>query len=244
MRQPLLPKTIEKKTEEDEFISCSYRNLIFGKKQDEKGGTKLWKVWKSNFDSSFSVGTLLLLGGLLYLQVPNTLTYQYSFSISIYAEPTPEDEKILIPLLPWGPNNQLQGFRESIYFAKTLGRSLAVPLFFPNWNQQGLPSTIDASMRLDIHSLSEYVHLIDPKDVSRICDGVATAVLKTRNDEDYPHKISALNFYDIEIAKNAKNFSMNNEIYKEGKFIDGIDKEKIKEYFSTDEKCAILDYWW
>ena len=155
-----------------------------------------------------------------------------------------ESEKILIPILSAGPNNQLQGFRESIYFAKTLGRSLAVPVFFPNWNQKGLPGTIDASMRLDIHSLSEYVHLIDPKDVSRLCDGVATAVLKTRNDEDYPHKISALDFYDIEIAKNAKNFSTNNESYKEGKFIDGIDKEKIKEYFSTDEKCAILFFPW
>ena len=155
-----------------------------------------------------------------------------------------ESDKILIPLLPWGANNQLQGFRESIYFAKTLGRSLAVPVFFPNWNQKGLPRTIDASMRLNINSLSEYVSLIDPNDVSKLCDGVATAVLKTRNDGDNSHKKAALNFYGIEIARKAKIFSANNKIYKKGQFIDGIDKEKIKEFFSTDEKCAILSFPW
>ena len=155
-----------------------------------------------------------------------------------------ESEKILIPILPWGPNNQLMGFRESIYFAKTLGRSLPVPVFFPHCNQKGLYRTTDASMRLDIHSLSEYVSLVDPKDVSKLCDGVATAVLKTRNTVDKSHTKPALNFYGIKIARNAKILSANSEIYKDGQFTDAIDKEKIKEFFSTDEKCAILSFPW
>ena len=35
-----------------------------------------------------------------------------------------KDEKILIPVLTYGPNNQLRGFREAIFVAEALNRTV------------------------------------------------------------------------------------------------------------------------
>ena len=180
-------------------------------------------------------------------QVENKEEYplkNYCGDKTVSYEREPENKKILIPLLPWGPNNQLQGFRESVYFAKALNRSLATPLFFPNWNQKNLPRTVKASMRLDVFSLAEIVSLVDPKVLSEVCKGTVGAVLKTRNNGDGSHVKPALDFYGLKIAKNAEQLTVDQKIYKEGQFTDGINKEKIRQLFSTDEKCAVLYFPW
>jgi len=37
---------------------------------------------------------------------------------------TYEKEKFVVPILIFGPNNQIQGFRESLFIAETLGRKV------------------------------------------------------------------------------------------------------------------------
>jgi hypothetical protein len=153
-----------------------------------------------------------------------------------------ENKKLLIPLLVWGPNNQLQGFRESVYFANALGRSLAAPVFFPNWNQHS--SKVPAQMRLEIFSLLDIASIVDPSKIASFCQNKVTANLKTRRNGDQAHLKAALDFYGVEIDSNAEVLSVPAKKYGAAQFTAGIDKSKIKEFFDSDEKCAILYFPW
>jgi hypothetical protein len=115
-----------------------------------------------------------------------------------------QNRNILIPMLVWGPNNQLQGFRESVYIAKALNRSIAAPLFFPNWNQQSSLPRIEASMRLNIQSLTEIASVINPAEVSYLCGGVVSAIFKTRNNGDNSHFQATLDYYGVKIDDKAE----------------------------------------
>lgn len=42
----------------------------------------------------------------------------------------PSNAKFLLPILKWGPNNQIVGFYEAMHLAKKLGRLLVLPPFF------------------------------------------------------------------------------------------------------------------
>jgi len=44
--------------------------------------------------------------------------------------PPTNNTKIIIPVLPYGPNNQLRGFRETIYLGHQLDRAIVPPPFF------------------------------------------------------------------------------------------------------------------
>ena len=115
-----------------------------------------------------------------------------------------QNRNILIPILVWGPNNQLQGFRESVYIAKSLNRSIAAPLFFPNWNQQSSLPRIEASMRLNIQSLTEIASVINPAEVADLCGGVVTEIFKTRNNGDNSHFKPTLDYYGVKIDDKAE----------------------------------------
>ncbi|CBY08169.1 unnamed protein product [Oikopleura dioica] len=154
------------------------------------------------------------------------------------------NKNILIPMLVWGPNNQLQGFRESVYIAKALNRSIAAPLFFPNWNNKGLPRTLEAPMRLNLKSLTEIMSVINPAEVSNLCDGSVTAIFKTRNNGDGSHFQATLDYYGVKIDEHAEEFWFDRNKYQNGKFIDAIDKHALRQYYSTDKKCAILSFPW
>ena len=163
---------------------------------------------------------------------------------AINYESDDQNKNILIPMLVWGPNNQLQGFRESVYIAKALNRSIAAPLFFPNWNQKSSLPRIEASMRLNIQSLTEIASVINPADVSDLCGGVVSAIFKTRNNGDPSHFQATLDYYDVKIDDKAEELWFDKKKYTLGKFTDAIDKEKLKKYYSSDKKCAILSFPW
>lgn len=194
----------------------------------------------------------------VYQEKPDSFTKNNSSEIkfcenkAVNYESEASDKMILIPVLIWGPNNQLQGFRESVFIAKALNRSIAAPLFHPNWNQHSF--TAEASLRLDIQSLSEITSMINPVEVSKLCDGVVTAIFETRDNGDN-HLHIVLEYYGlilddkVEIFNNwykkkqHKNLEWSEE-YQNGKFTDAINKEILKENFTTNKKCAILMFPW
>jgi len=75
-----------------------------------------------------------------------------------------DPDHFLIPILEWGPNNQLRGFMESIYIAIQLNRTLIVPPFFKHHSDSTLLSheTQDAlhpNKRIDPFLVSKYISL-------------------------------------------------------------------------------------
>ncbi|CAG5103058.1 Oidioi.mRNA.OKI2018_I69.chr1.g594.t1.cds [Oikopleura dioica] len=95
-------------------------------------------------------------------------------------------------------------------------------------------------MRLDVESLSRVVSLIDPAEVSTLCDGKIDAVFFTRNEGDNKETI-AMEYYGLKYAED--------RIYKdryprEMPFRDAINRTKVAEYYSSDVKCAQLQFPW
>jgi hypothetical protein len=170
--------------------------------------------------------------------------FNFCGEYEINYESDTQNRNILIPMLVWGPNNQLQGFRESVYVAKALNRSIAAPLFFPNWNQQSSLPRIEASMRLNIQSLTEIASVINPAEVSDLCGGVVSVIFKTRNNGDNSHFQATLDYYGVKIDEKAEELWYDRKKYPNGKFTDAIDKKKLRKYYLTDKKCAILSFPW
>ena len=61
---------------------------------------------------------------LFIIQLGNLETYS-----SEEKQLTMKNEKYLIPILVWGPNNMIQGLRESLFIADTLGRKVSCNMF-------------------------------------------------------------------------------------------------------------------
>ncbi|CBY15212.1 unnamed protein product [Oikopleura dioica] len=66
---------------------------------------------------------------------------------------TYEKEKFVVPILIFGPNNQIQGFRESLFIAETLGRKLILPPFFEHYTSEHSRGILSADAMLDISLL-------------------------------------------------------------------------------------------
>ena len=116
MTEALLPKTSGRKTEDDEFLSCSYKNLIFGKARYQG----------ESVSKACYLGTLLLLGGLLYLQVANTSSCQYTLSIVAPAYGYQSDTVPQIPAEPSWVKEETEEIEEKICSPQDLVGALAI----------------------------------------------------------------------------------------------------------------------
>merc|ERR1712050_260760 len=73
-------------------------------------------------------------------------------------------DKFLIPLIAWGPNNQLRGFREAAILAIKLNRTLCIPPFYKHHSDptargdaatvaNGETDDLPAEVRLDLEGV-------------------------------------------------------------------------------------------
>ena len=98
-----------------------------------------------------------------------------------------DPDHFLIPILEWGPNNQLRGFMESMYIAIQLNRTLIVPPFFKHRTDTTILSheTQDAlhpNKRIDPYLVSKYLSSYEDYDMKRLCGGKVNAVFKARQE--------------------------------------------------------------
>ena len=83
--------------------------------------------------------------------------------------------KFISPVLPYGPNNQLRGFREAVWLAIRLNRTLVVPPFFKHDRTDaaettGKGSIIPPDHRLSVNALRKLIPVIAPQDMGLYCD--------------------------------------------------------------------------
>ena len=98
-----------------------------------------------------------------------------------------DPEHFLIPILEWGPNNQLRGFMESMYIAIQLNRTLIIPPFFKHRTDTTVLSheeqyALHPTKRIDPYLVSKYMSAAEDYDMKRLCNGKVNAVFKARQD--------------------------------------------------------------
>lgn len=80
--------------------------------------------------------------------------------------------RFLYPVLTNGPNNQLIGFRDAVYLAIRLNRTILLPFFNKHRTDDSRINTtklIPASQRIDIDYLSRLVPVIANREIANIC---------------------------------------------------------------------------
>ncbi|CAG5100503.1 Oidioi.mRNA.OKI2018_I69.XSR.g17028.t2.cds [Oikopleura dioica] len=94
--------------------------------------------------------------------------------------------RFLVPILIWGPNNQIRGFIETIFLAIKLNRTLLVPPFFRHSSESDADQIEHAAllppeMVIDIESVARLVPVASYAEANRLCGGRIDAVLLSRD---------------------------------------------------------------
>lgn len=75
--------------------------------------------------------------------------------------------KFLLPLLTNGPNNQLIGFRDAIFLSIIINRTLVIPKFYKHKSSE----QIEASLRVNLRTLSRLIPIISETEMNERCNG-------------------------------------------------------------------------
>jgi len=180
----------------------------------------------------------------------NSKTCDICSDCAIFSEKNFTNEKILVPLLVWGPNNQIQGFRESIYIANALGRKLVAPPFFPNWNHvaDGSP-VIHPWNRIDTQLLSNNYDIVSPQKIVDLCGSSISQKFSSGIINHNPNRYTIFKKYlGLDTWSNA--FSRFPEIEtlspeeENSPLSNAIDKNYLNSIYKSDEKCVVFEYPW
>lgn len=130
------------------------------------------------------------------LQTEDTCTIKEGVNWEEIVEPKYklDPNKFLIPVFTYGPNNQLHGFRETVFMAIKLNRTVILPPFFKHVRNDATVEQqneiVPAYLRLDVGKLRETVSLSPPETVAGSCDRRFDAFFTTRSSYCTNTKIS------------------------------------------------------
>lgn len=169
--------------------------------------------------------------------------------------------KIIIPILPYGPNNQLRGFRETVYLASKLNRVIVPPPFFKHYRTDSTSAGFDNSMiidpwhRIDINRLAAKFPVMSTDQISSHCNGTFDVFFKSKkfycngkNQKQFEHFFHYLRMsfgIDNPLVKLGKECMLQNAIPEDSLLPDKgpihlqPNKEYIDSVYTSDGVCAI-----
>lgn len=95
-------------------------------------------------------------------------------------------DKFLIPLIAWGPNNQLRGFRESAILAVKLNRTLCIPPFFKHHSDstssaKGGNDMLPAEVRIDLEKIRKLLPTCETSEIQANCGARIHSIFMARD---------------------------------------------------------------
>ena len=91
-------------------------------------------------------------------------------------------DHFLIPVLPYGPNNQLRGFRETIILAIKLNRTVVMPPFYKHRSDPS-PGEISSPWRkVDENMLRKFITVASAEMMASACGGKFDIALTAREE--------------------------------------------------------------
>jgi hypothetical protein len=115
-----------------------------------------------------------------YPESPTAVEYDGSEEVIPQGEPyyRTDPNRFLIPLLSMGPNNQLEGFLESVFLAIKLNRTLCIPPFYKH-KTDDLNEAVSSQLRLDSKELSNLMTVCETPDIKKNCPNIDTVWVGT-----------------------------------------------------------------
>ena len=114
-----------------------------------------------------------------------------------------DPNRILIPILEWGPNNQIRGLMETMLLAIKMNRTLVVPPFFKHHFDLTLQihgahgterDALEPEIRINPVALSRLISVIDIEQMRVQCNGHVDAVFRAK-DECSGYNLSRLRHF-------------------------------------------------
>merc|ERR1712050_655630 len=95
-------------------------------------------------------------------------------------------DKFLIPLIAWGPNNQLRGFREAAILAVKLNRTLCIPPFFKHHSDstsssKGGNDGLPAEVRVDLEGVRGLISTCETHEIQEKCGAKIHSIFMARD---------------------------------------------------------------
>jgi len=95
-------------------------------------------------------------------------------------------QKFLLPILKWGPNNQIRGFYESLRLAIDTNRTLVIPPMFRHLYDTLSEKNVPAYIRLNLEAINHYHSTVSLEDYKLACGNrFTTAIIINGNEEHY-----------------------------------------------------------
>lgn len=129
---------------------------------------------------------------------------------SAYSSITPKynlnREKFLVPTLIWGPNNQLEGLKETIALCIKLNRTLILPKLYRHYidplakDSAGYQDSVDPGLRLSINKLRQLISVVFITEISKICKNNEIAIFPARSmDSEESARFLIRNIYYFDV---------------------------------------------
>ncbi|CBY32445.1 unnamed protein product [Oikopleura dioica] len=158
-----------------------------------------------------------------------------------------DPNKFLTPVLTYGPNNQQRGFRETVFLAVKLNRTIVPPGFFKHSRtDKEEDSESDAHIiapwhRFDISALATMMSTADPMKIGNECGGHFQSYFKVKpgycsgSNKD---RFNALfDFFSMSFVPGQELTKDKHVCHLENSIPD--DKQVLKRFYASEGKCAL-----
>jgi len=163
-------------------------------------------------------------------------------------------DRFLMPLIGWGPNNQLRGFREAAILAVKLNRTLCIPPFFKHHSDstsasKGGTDALPAEVRIDLEGVRGLVSTCETDEIQEKCDAKINSIFMaremcsghlTQRAETFRESTGVIPFIDHECKPREGVPKFPNPMYSKNINNLPLDKERLVELYPDDDaKCAV-----
>ena len=95
-------------------------------------------------------------------------------------------QKFLLPILKWGPNNQIRGFYESLRLAIDTDRILVIPPMFRHLYDQLSEKNVPAYVRLNLEAINHFHKMVSLDEYKSACrNQIESVIIINGNEEHY-----------------------------------------------------------
>ena len=170
-----------------------------------------------------------------YCHISSIMTYQQinTENLNYKRAIITEDTQFLFPIFPYGPNNQVHSFFESLKVAEVLNRTMVLtPMYRHSTDTKSdRDPYISPYLRMDMPTILQRYTLANPDDALEACGYKFDKLLISKKRKDWKRARLFQEYFGINIPKWKKPSFEKLEVHTD---------QEILNYYHTDEKCVIM----
>lgn len=167
---------------------------------------------------------------------------------------TTRKDRFLIPLIAWGPNNQLRGFREAAILAVKLNRTLCIPPFFKHHSDstsssKGGNDGLPAEVRIDLEGVRGLISTCETDEIQEACGARMNSIFMARDicsvhlkqrTETFRERTGVLPFIDEKCKARDDIPTYPNPLYSKNINNLPFEADRLRDLYPDDDaRCAV-----